>query len=308
MNSWHHHEKPRYVPVYSRSTALIGSFFWLVMLLGLTILMLDIFVAITGGEDLELTLPAATLLVLGYLSNVLLEPAAEVTGWTPKLPWQGRRPKFLFGGFLVGAAGLRLVIVDWPNFPSFDDGWDAIRAWAVFLLLPVLITAFLAALMTELTLIAGAPVLFQLRGWRSHPFEGWDRSYLSRVGHEPRDFGRWPKPVRHKMGIEQAKAYAWLAANIARRRWLLGQGIVLVSSGVLGTSLALWFSTATMDNWSVHVWPSYVAEASTVLGLLGLRMSIVNVAMWESRAEAYTAFACERGTRARWKSARSRMY
>jgi hypothetical protein len=307
MNSWSHHEKPRYVPLYSRSMALIGSFFWLIMLAGLAVLMLEMFAALIGGRDLELIWTACALLVLGYLSTLLLEPAGQVAGWTPKLPWQGWRPRLLFGGFLLAAAGLRLAMIDWAHFPKFDDGWDAILSWAIFLLLPVVAAAFLA-LTTELTLIGGTPVLFQLRGWRRHPFEGWNRSFLSRVGHESRDFGRWPKPVRHKMSIEQAKAYAWLAASIARRRWLLGQGIVLVSSGVLGTSLALWFTTTSMDKWSMQEWPSYVAEASIVLGLLGLRMSIVNVAMWESRAEAYKALASDRGTRARWKSARSRMY
>ncbi|MGG6382443.1 hypothetical protein [Paenarthrobacter sp. NEAU-H11] len=321
MNSQPRQDKaPTYPTLYLRSTALVVGLFWLMMPAGLAMLMLGMLMLLSRYRSLYLLFwiesnfsyvfllwMGSYFLGLGYLSTVLLEPLKTARRWIPMIPWRGHRPRLLFGGFLLVTFGLQLFFSGWDEYALYDEGWDLILAWTIELLLIPLVTAVILALATELTLVGATPVLLQLRGWRKLPFEDWDRSILWRFEHGSHNFGRWPKPVGHKMSIEQAKAYAWLAASIARQRGLLGEGIVLVCGGALGTSLALLFSTTSMDEWSLHPWAFYVAMFSVVLGFAGQRLSIFAAAMWESRAETYKAFAANRGTRARWKSARSRM-
>lgn len=198
-------------------------------------------------------------------------------------PWFSQRPRWIYGLSSAAFLSLQMLVVDWPQV--WPGGLDSDELWGLLgFCLIALLAALIMTYLIEMLLQVGSHVWTQIKGWRKPPFEGWEHEHLSELAGPTNNFGRWPRPAKATMTLLEAEAYALLAASIASRRWVVGQLLVLVAGGGLGTSLASWAS------WQSDDWGVYGAMLSTVVGAFGLRFSLISVQIWEERAKAYREF------------------
>lgn len=271
-------------PIYSRASALIGVVAWLAALIGVLLVTAALVSGASGVGRPDAIFTGGLIASFSYLVIQIqdietFDRHRFLNSWLNK-----KRPRWMLAFFFAVFGGIHAVNIDWS--PALADGLDWKETLTLLLwTLLALMAAIIVTLATEMLFQAGSLVSGHLRGWKKAPLEGWDSASISKLVSVTSDFGRWPKPLPLAMSSDQAQAYALLATTISNRRWVIGQLLVLIAGGGLGTSLASW---ATWDKDDV---PMYAAILSTLVGLIGLSFSLISVQTWEERAKAYREFA-----------------